>query len=86
MEIEMPRAEAIAAARRDRDLVAQHAILEVEHLQRAGLFRLAVGGVVAAGDQDHLAVVQRRAHLMGEDAGIDRSRLCNLVARRRICD
>ena len=83
MEIQMPRPEAIAAIGRDRYSVAQHAVVEVEHLQRAGLFRLAVGRVVAAGDQDDLAVVRRRAHLMGEDAGIDRPGLRHLGARRR---
>ena len=80
----MPRAETIATVRRDRDLVAQHAVVEVEHLQSAGFLRLAAGGIVAAGDQDDLAVVRRGANLVREDPRINRPRLRDLVARRRI--
>jgi hypothetical protein len=39
---------------------------------------------VAAGHQDREPIVGCRAHLVGEDAGVDRARLRHLVARRKI--
>src|SRR5262249_29660801 len=71
MEIEMPRSEAVSGSRRDRGKVAQRAAIECKDLERAGIFRLAVGGVVAACDQDCGAVSRRRADLMPIDAGIE---------------
>src|SRR5277367_2454700 len=80
----MPWAETITSAGLDRDFVAQPAIIEIEQLQGARLLGLAGFGVVTAGDQDYLAVVGRRTHLMGEDARIDRATLDDLVAGCRI--
>jgi len=84
MKIQMPRPEAIPTVGCDRYAVAQHAVVEVEQLQRARFFRLAVGGVMAAADQDYLAIVRRRTHLVREDARIDRARLRDFGARAAI--
>ena len=84
MEIEMPRAEVPAAVRRDRHLVRQHAVLVVEDFQRAGVFRLRRGAFVAARHQNRLPVVGRDAHLVREDAGVDRARLLHLLAGREV--
>ena len=71
VEIEVPRAEAIAAVRRDRGLVCQLAVAVVEHLQRPRFLGIAARRVMAARDQDDLAVVEPHPHLVGVDAGID---------------
>ena len=84
VKIEVPRPEFLAAVRRDRDFVAQDAVLVVEDLQRAGVFRLGRGALVAARHQDRKPVVGRHAHLMGVDAGIDRTGLRHLLARGEI--
>jgi hypothetical protein len=39
------------------------------------------GCVVTATHQDHLPIIRRRAHLVAEDAEIERSRLWHLLAR-----
>ena len=75
MEIEMPRPEAEPGSGRDRGQVRQRAALEAEKLERAGILRLATGGVVAARDQDRGLVSRRRADLMPVDAGIELVRL-----------
>ena len=75
MKIEVARPEFLSAVRRDRDLVAQHAVLVVEDLQRAGVFRLGRRALVAARHQNGEPVVRRHAHLMGVDAGVDRTGL-----------
>lgn len=75
MKVEMPWAESETSAGRHGDFVAQHAGVEVEHLEGTGFFGFGAGCIVAAGDQDDLAIVRRRAYLMREDAGVDRAGL-----------
>ena len=84
MKVEVPRAEFFAAVGRDGHFVGQHAVLVVEDFQRARVFRLGGGAFVAAGYQNRQPVVGRHAHLMGEDAGVDRARLLHLFARREV--
>jgi hypothetical protein len=43
----MPRPEAEPVSRRDRGEIRQRAVLECVELERAGIFRLAAGGIVA---------------------------------------
>ena len=71
----MPRPKAEPGSGRDRSQVRQRAALEAEKLERAGILRLAAGGVVAARDQDRGLVSRRRADLMPVDAGIELVRL-----------
>ena len=71
MKIEMPWPEAEPVAGRDGGEIAQHAIVEAECLDRAGILRLAFAGVVAARHQNHGAVVGRDSDLMGIDAGVE---------------
>jgi len=42
------------------------------------------GAFVAAGYQDRQPIVGRRAHLVGKDAGVDRTRLGHLFTRREV--
>ena len=84
MKIEMPRAKFLAAVRRDRHLVRQHAILVIEDFECAWVLRLDGGAFIAAGDQYHQPIVGGDAHLMGKDAGVDRSALHHLLARREV--
>ena len=84
VEIEMARPEPVAAIRRDRHLVGQLPVAVVEHLQRARLLGLAAGRVVAARDQDDLAVVEPHPHLVAVDAGVDRLGLLDLRPRRAV--
>src|SRR4029453_3292624 len=50
MEVEVPGPKSEAVARRDRRLVREYAIVEAEDLERAGIFWLALPGIVAARD------------------------------------
>ena len=78
----MSRTEAITAIRRDRDFLGQLPLPVREDLQRTRLFRFAEGGVMAAGNEDHCAVVQPDTDLVRVDTGVDRLRLHDLRARR----
>src|SRR5262249_32033652 len=84
MKIEMPRPEISASVGGDRHLVGQDTVLVVEDLERAGVFGLGRGALVAARHQDRQPVVGRDAHLMREDAGVDRSRLLHFLAGREV--
>ena len=84
MEIEMARPEAVAAARRDRSLVGQEPVSVMEDLQRAGLLGLAAGGVVAPRHEDRQPVVRADPDLVAVNAGVDRPRLLDLLARGHV--
>ena len=62
----------------------QHAIVEAECLDRAGIFRLAGVGIVAARHQQHGAVSRRGEDLMRIDAGIEFCRLRDRRADRAV--
>jgi hypothetical protein len=79
MEVEVSRTELLSSVRRNRHFVCEHAVPVVEDLQRTRIFRLGRGSFVPAGNQDRQTIVGRYAHLVGEDAGIDRSRLLYLA-------
>ena len=70
----MARAETVAAVGRDRNFLCQQPLPLGEDLQCTRFFGLASCGVVAAGDEDHRAIIQPDAHLMRVDAGIDQLR------------
>jgi hypothetical protein len=55
MEIDVARAEAVAAVRRDDSGFAEHAVFERERPQRARIFGLAMRSAVAAVDHHHRA-------------------------------
>ena len=80
----MPRAKAVAAAGRHRNLAGQQPVLVAEHLQRTRLLGLAGGGVMAARDQNRQPVVEADPHLMPVDAGVDRLALRDLGAGRDV--
>ena len=84
VEIEMPRAEMHAVARLDRRELRQHAALEGECLDRAGVHRIVAGRIVAARDQDDLLVVRRRANLVGVFAGVEPVGLFHPLAERAV--
>src|SRR5262249_48013867 len=75
MEIEVPRAEAETAARRDRGQIPQHAIGKGEGFDRARVLRLGGGGVIAARHQEDAAIVRRCQNLVRINAGVEISRL-----------
>ncbi len=79
----MPRAEFPAAVRRDGDFVGEHAVLVIEDLQRSRVLGLRGRAFVAARHQDHLAIVRRHAHLVREDAGVQRA-LLHFLSRREV--
>ena len=76
--------EAVAVAGRHRRAVAQHAVLEAEHLERARVLRLALGGVVAARDEDRRLVAGRGEDLVAEDAGVRLAGLLDRAAERAV--
>jgi hypothetical protein len=80
MEIEVPRAKAVAAIRSDRDCVREQSVPEVEHLERARVFGLAAHRIVAARHQDCQPVVGSHAHLMRKNPRVDRLRLLHFLA------
>ena len=84
MEVEVARTKAITAVRRDRGAVRELAVLEREQFERAGVFRLVLGLVIAAADQDRRVVGGRHADLVREDAAIERRSLCDFLAHRAI--
>ena len=84
MKVEVPRTELFASVGRDRHFVGQDAVLVIEDLQCTRILRLGRGAFVPAGHQDRQPVVGCHAHLMGEDAGVDRTRLLHLFARREV--
>ncbi len=84
MKIEMPRPEVSSSVGGDRHLVRQYAVLVVENFERAGVFGLGRRAFVAARHQDRQPVVRRDAHLMREDAGVDRARLLHFLAGREV--
>src|SRR5262249_5056176 len=77
-------AEFLAAIGRDRHFVAQDAVLVVEYFQRAGILWLGRRAFIAAGYQDRQPVVRGHAHLMSEDARVDRAGLAHFLARREV--
>jgi len=80
----MPRPETEPVAGRDRSEIGQDAVIEAEGLDRAGIFGLAVAGIIAARDQDRGAVVGREPDLMGVDAGVEVFGLRHACAQRAI--
>ena len=76
----MARPKAVALAGGDRRQVRQYAVLEVEQLERAGVFGLAAAGIVAARNEDRHPVGGGRQHLVPEDAGVDARWLLYLLA------
>jgi hypothetical protein len=84
MKIEMSRPEIPASVGGDRHLAGQYPVLVVEDLERAGVFGFGRRAFVAPRHQDRQPVVGRDAHLMREDAGIDRSRLLHFLAGREV--
>jgi hypothetical protein len=62
----------------------QHAVLEREHFDGAGVFRLPAGGVVAARHQERGPVRWRGADLVGVDAGVRLCRLVHQIAERAV--
>ena len=80
----MPRTEFLSAIRRDRHFVRQQAVLVFEDLQRARILRLVWSAFVAPGHQNGESIVWGDAYLMGVDAGIDRTGLLHLFARREV--
>src|SRR4029079_6166566 len=84
VKIEMPRAEAEPVSGRDRGEVGQRAVLECVEVERAGMFRLAAGGIVAPAHQDRRLVSRRGAELVSIDAGIGLARLAHRLAEGAI--
>ena len=84
MEVEVARAELLAAVRRDGDFVLQNPVAVLKDLQGAGILRLGGRALIAARHQHRQLVVGGRADLMGENAGIDRAGLLHLFARAEI--
>ena len=84
MEIEVARSESITAVRCHRHLAGQGAVVVAEDLQRARFLRFCRGRVVTTRHQDRGAVIERHPYLMAIDAGVDRVRLRDLGAERRI--
>ncbi len=80
----MARAETVAAIGRHRNFIRQQPLPVGEDLQRARLFRLAGGGVVAARDENHGLVVQPHPYLVRVDAGVYSLSLHDLRTRRRV--
>ena len=80
VKIQMTRPEAVAAIGCDRAAVGKLAVLETEHLQRAGIFRLAACRIIAARHQDRRIVCRRGADLVREDAAIGLLRLLHFLA------
>src|SRR5262245_3281172 len=80
----MAWAKFLAAVGRDRDLVTEHAVLIIEHFQRAGVLRLGRRALVAAAHQDREPVVRPHTDLMRVDARVDRAGLRYLLAGREI--
>ena len=84
MEIEVARPKPVAAIRRDRHHAGQPPIPVAEDLEGARFFGFVSGGIVAARDEDRQPVVQADPHLVPIDAGVDRLRLGDLIARRGV--
>src|SRR5262249_5183494 len=84
MKIEVPRPKAEAVARCDRRLLRQHTIVEAEDLERAGILRLAIPGIVAARHEDGALVRWGRADLVREDTTVRLRGLTDQVAERAI--
>src|SRR5262249_30837972 len=79
MEVEVSRAELHAVAGLDRGNIAKHAVLEAEHLDRAGIDRTIRWRVVAARYQDHLPVVRRGEDLVGKNSSVEFFRLIDAL-------
>src|SRR5438132_8885659 len=84
MKIEVPWPKAEAVARCDRRLVRQHAVIEAEDLERAGILRLAIPGIVAARDEDGALVRRGCADLVREDTAVWLRGLLDQVSERAI--
>jgi len=84
MEIEMPRPKVPTSVGGDRHSISQHTVLVVEDFERTGVFGLGRGAFVAARDQDRQPVVRCDAHLMREDASVDRAWLLHFLAGREV--
>jgi len=80
MKVEVPRAEFSASIGRDRHFARQHTIFVVENFQRTWILRLGGSGFVTASYQDSEPIVGCYAYLVGEDAGVDWTRLGHLLA------
>ncbi|MGN8549233.1 hypothetical protein ACQPTN_33145 [Bradyrhizobium sp. 13971] len=52
MKVEMSRPEAVATPWSDRRPVRELAVLEIENLERTGIFRFTSNGIVAAGNEN----------------------------------
>ena len=90
VEIHMARPEAEAVAWRDGGNVRQLTVLHRLDLQRAGIFRLGVGLVVAARHQHQIlahgrpSMRRQHADLVRVDPSVDRRRLLRLLPDRGI--
>jgi hypothetical protein len=84
MKIEMPRAEAIAAAGGDRPRVGQDPVIEPEQFQRARVLGPAARGVIAARDENGKPVVGRAAYLVRENAEVEIARLLDFLANAAV--
>jgi hypothetical protein len=84
MKVEVPRTELFSSIGRNRHLFGQHAVLVIEDLQCTRIFRLGRAAFVPAGHQDRQTIVGCHAHLMGEDARVDGTRLLYLFSGREV--
>ena len=76
----MARAEAVPAVRRNGRAAREHAVPEVIHLQRAGIFGLPLIGIIASRHDDGETIVGRKQDLVRENPGVHRSRLFDFGA------
>src|SRR5229473_3200343 len=84
MKIQMPRPEPHAVAGLDRRRVGQYAILETKDLERTRVYRIVAGRVVAACDQDDVAIVGRGADLVRVFSGVELVRLGDALSERAV--
>src|SRR5579883_3665466 len=82
MEVEVPRPEMHPVFWRNRRQIGQHAVLEVEDLERSGIGWIIRRRVIAARHQYDARIIRRRSDLMSENAGVELSRLFDLFADR----
>src|ERR1051325_4167143 len=84
MEVQMPRAELDSLSRRDRRLVRQLPVGVAEYLQRARILLRRRRRLVAARDEDHVAVSRHHALLRRIDARVDGAGLRDFAADRAV--